>query len=250
MFHVIGITPIAPIRLEPTHRSEMVSQLLFGEMAELLNRDGDFLQVRTVFDEYVGWVQANQVTDVLQSWLEKSKIDGYLDRVTSITLAGQPMVVYPGTPVWRGDSLAGMKIDYGTLPKLKLKRRTKTALQNATAIYLNTSYLWGGKTTAGTDCSGFVQQVYKLFGIDLPRDAYQQATVGEVIGFLEESKPGDLAFFDNAEGRITHVGILLGPNKIIHASGQVRIDMIDSQGIKQKLSRKRTHFLRIIKRVW
>ncbi|SDZ83366.1 Cell wall-associated hydrolase, NlpC family [Arachidicoccus rhizosphaerae] len=250
MFHVIGITPIAPIRQEPSHRAEMVSQLLFGEVAELLNRDGDFLQVRTVFDQYVGWVQASQVGDVLESWREKTTVIGYLDRPLTIKVGGQPMCIYPGSPVWKSDTIAGLKLDYGKLPSIRTKRKSKAGLQQAVMAYMNTSYLWGGKTTAGTDCSGLVQQVYKLFGINLPRDAYQQAEVGEVVGFLEESQPGDLAFFDNAEGRITHVGILLGPNKIIHASGQVRIDMIDSQGIKQKISRKRTHFLRIIKRVW
>lgn len=250
MFHVIGITPVAPIRLEPSHRSEMVSQLLFGEMAELLNRDGDFLQVRTVYDQYVGWIQANQITDVLESWLEKTKIEGYADKSATILVRGKPMVIFPGTPLWSAATLAGIPVAYGDLKAVKAKRRSKKGLQDATALYMNTSYLWGGKTVAGTDCSGFVQQVYKLFGTDLPRDAYQQAEVGEVVGFLEESMPGDLAFFDNELGQITHVGILLGPNKIIHASGQVRIDMIDSQGIKQKLSGQRTHFLRIIKRVW
>lgn len=250
MFHVIGITPISPLRLAPSHRAEMVSQLLFGEMAELLNRDGDFVQVRTVFDQYVGWVQASQVTDVLESWLEKSKILGYIDCATTIKFAGGPMLIYPGTPIWKCQTLAGIKVDYGVLPSLKPKHKTKRSLQKAAMAYMNTAYLWGGKTTAGTDCSGFVQQVFKLFGTDLPRDAYQQVAHGEVIGFLEESMPGDLAFFDNEEGSITHVGILLAPNKIIHSSGQVRIDMIDSQGIKQKASGKRTHFLRIIKRVW
>jgi len=250
MFHVIGITPIAPLRQEPSHRAEMVSQLLFGEMAELLNRDGDFLQIRTVFDQYVGWVQANQVTEVLESWREKATMMGYMDQPAIIRVAGQPMQLYPGTPVWKTDSLGGLKLDYGKLPSIRTKRKSKAGLQQAAMTYMNSSYLWGGKTTAGTDCSGFVQQVYKLFGVHLPRDAYQQAEIGEVVGFLEESEPGDLAFFDNEEGRITHVGILLAPNKIIHASGQVRIDLIDSQGIKQKISGKRTHFLRIIKRVW
>lgn len=250
MFHVIGITPIAPIRLEPSHRSEMVSQLLFGELAELLGRDGEFIKVRTVFDQYVGWIQAVQVTDAMESWLEKNKIEGYIDRTSTILMSGQPMTIFPGTPIWTGTSLAGLKLDYGETRPAKLKRKSKKALKDAVTTYMNTAYLWGGRTVAGVDCSGFVQQVYKLFGTDLPRDAYQQATQGEFVGFLEESRPGDLAFFDNEEGRIIHVGILLGPNRIIHASGQVRIDMIDSQGIKQKASGKRTHFLRIIKRVW
>ena len=250
MFHVIGVTPIAPIRAEASHRSEMVSQLLFGELAELLNREGDFIQIRTVYDQYVGWVQAVQVADAWQTWLDKAKITGYIDKESSIKIGGQRMLVYPGTPIWNEGTMPGIKLDLCGVKPSRLKRKSKAGLAAMTAQYLNTSYLWGGKTPAGTDCSGFVQQVYKLFGTDLPRDAYQQAEIGEVVGFLEESMPGDLAFFDNEEGRITHVGILLGPNKIIHASGQVRIDMIDSQGIKQKVSRKRTHFLRIIKRVW
>ena len=115
--------------------------------------------------------------------------------------------------------------------------------------FLGTAYLWGGKSIFGVDCSGFVQQLYKLFGIFLPRDAYQQAEVGELVGFLQEAKLGDLAFFDNDEGRITHVGMLLSDRLIMHASGNVRIDPIDHAGIIHRITGKRTHHLRLIKRV-
>jgi gamma-D-glutamyl-L-lysine dipeptidyl-peptidase len=119
--------------------------------------------------------------------------------------------------------------------------------QNALG-FLDTPYLWGGKTACGIDCSGFSQQVFKQFGIKLPRDSYQQAEAGEVVGFLMEAQCGDLAFFDNEEGRITHVGIMLGNDEIIHSSGKVRIDKIDSQGIINSETGARTHKLRIIKR--
>jgi cell wall-associated NlpC family hydrolase len=118
-----------------------------------------------------------------------------------------------------------------------------------TLLYENVPYLWGGKSSFGIDCSGFVQQVFKLFGKHLLRDTYQQATQGESIGFLQEVQCGDLAFFDNAEGRIVHVGILLNSETIIHASGNVRVDTMDSYGIINRNTGMRTHQLRVIKRV-
>jgi cell wall-associated NlpC family hydrolase len=114
--------------------------------------------------------------------------------------------------------------------------------------YLNTSYLWGGKSVFGIDCSGYAQMTYKFLNKQIPRDAWQQAEKGEAVNFLQEAKCGDLAFFDNEDGRITHVGILLSDNEIIHSSGKVRIDKIDTQGILNLETRQRTHKLRIIKR--
>jgi cell wall-associated NlpC family hydrolase len=117
-----------------------------------------------------------------------------------------------------------------------------------TGQYLNTAYLWGGRSIYGIDCSGFTQQVFRFLNIVLPRDAYQQAALGEVVGFLQEAVAGDLAFFDNADGKITHVGIMLDAATVIHASGRVRIDDIDNFGIINRDTGERTHQLRIIKR--
>jgi gamma-D-glutamyl-L-lysine dipeptidyl-peptidase len=114
---------------------------------------------------------------------------------------------------------------------------------------LNSPYLWGGKTPFGIDCSGFTQMAYKLAGIKLRRDAWQQAEQGHTINLLEETEPGDLAFFDNDEGNIVHVGIILRDHKIIHAAGKVRIDSIDHYGINNKELKKYTHKLRLIKRM-
>ncbi len=133
------------------------------------------------------------------------------------------------------------KVIFGKLPKSHL---IETAIP-----YLNTPYLWGGKSPFGIDCSGFTQMVYKLNGYKLFRDASQQATQGEALSFIEESEPGDLAFFDNDEGKITHVGIIMEDNYIIHAHGKVRIDRLDHSGIFNYEMRNHTHRLRVIKRI-
>jgi cell wall-associated NlpC family hydrolase len=124
----------------------------------------------------------------------------------------------------------------------------KFLIENA-LIYLNAPYLWGGRSPFGIDCSGFTQLVYRLQGIKLPRDAYQQAEVGNTLSFIEESEEGDLAFFDNTEGKIIHVGIIMKNNYIIHASGKVRIDRIDQQGIFNSSLKTHTHKLRLIKSI-
>src|SRR5690606_835553 len=138
MIYVIAVTPIVPIRQEASHPSEMVSQLLFGETAELLEASGDFYRIRTVFDQYEGWVQANQLGQLPHGWVEKTRLAGYLDRVTIIRVAGQPMTVYPGTPVWEATSLAGLRLNYGAAAPVKTKRKSLTGLKNAVMGYMNT----------------------------------------------------------------------------------------------------------------
>ena len=127
--------------------------------------------------------------------------------------------------------------------------KDKSQLLKTAFSYLNAPYLWGGKTPFGIDCSGFTQMVYKLNGYRILRDASQQATQGEALSFIEESEPGDLAFFDNSEGHITHVGIIMPNNYIIHAHGKVRIDRLDHSGIYNEEKRQHTHKLRVIKKI-
>ena len=116
-------------------------------------------------------------------------------------------------------------------------------------MYLNSPYLWGGRSPFGIDCSGFTQMVFKLNGIKLPRDAYEQAEIGKTLNFIEETQKGDLAFFDNEEGKIIHTGIIIDKNKIIHSSGKVRIDNLDHYGIFNAETGKYSHNLRLIKKV-
>lgn len=252
MSFVMPVVAVCPMRKEAAHRSEMVSQLLFGELATVLETAGDFVRVHTLYDAYEGWCQQSQLVFFEEAPVTHSN---QLSKEWSsvVTVNGERMMIGMGTPLNLFSenklSLPGYHFEYSALAWQVGESAFETDSIAAIAKqYLHTAYLWGGRTVFGIDCSGFAQQVFRHFGIGLPRDAYQQAAIGETVGFLQEVRCGDLAFFDNSEGRITHVGIMLSADSIIHASGQVRIDPIDNMGIVHAKTGKRTHQLRIIKR--
>lgn len=251
MTHVACIVAAAPVRAAASHRSEMVNQLLLGEFAQVIENTKDFTKIRGLYDGYEGWIQSSQLCEIDAATAASQPIR-YTTSVTDVMeMNGVLVRLSFATPVYaEAKQLAKYTFSYmgsnGSMPPFTFNPDTLAA--NARA-YLNTPYLWGGRSSFGIDCSGFTQQVYKLAGIHLLRDASQQATQGEVVGFLQEARCGDLAFFDNEEGKITHVGILLNSDEIIHASGRVRIDKIDNEGIVNGDTGERTHRLRIIKRV-
>ena len=250
MNYVACIVAVAPLRKEAAHRSEMVSELLLGEYAEVLESTKDFARVKCLSDDYEGWCQKVQLTEVTN--VESTNL--FLHKAIGIAkLNGRDCHISLGTPLYSTNEI----ISFGKFAVQYPSRYTCDAtknefnsenIQHIAEQFLNAPYLWGGKSVFGIDCSGFTQQVFKLFNIKLPRDAYQQAEIGDIIGFLQETKCGDLAFFDNEEGKITHVGILINSETIIHASGKVRIDKIDNAGIISSDTGERTHRLRIIKR--
>ena len=253
MSDVICCVPVSPLRSEPSHRSEMVSQLLFGEVCIIIEKAPDnWIRIKSEYDSYEGWCQLSHVTAYTQN---SGSSKAYSRQwVTTIRYNDQPMYI----PF--GSSLNGIekgvlrwnkeRVDYDG--ELWLPAKTvadETTIRNIAFMYLNTPYLWGGKSVFGIDCSGYSQAIFKFLGITLQRDAYQQATQGQVVGFLQEAVCGDLAFFDNEEGKITHVGLLLNDHEIIHASCKVRVDKIDNMGIVNSENNQRTHKLRIVKRM-
>lgn len=251
MHYVIPIVAICPMRLQASHRSEMVSQLLMGEAATILEMETDFIRVRSLYDEYEGWCQRSQLAILEELPATDQGTLLSKDQNNIVMMDDTPVNVGAGTPLTflRDLQWGGYIFRYeGKIWDTQHVVFNEKTILEITHLYLNAPYLWGGRSITGIDCSGFSQQVYRFFGKVLPRDAYQQAALGESIGFLQETRCGDLAFFDNAEGKITHVGILLSPDKIIHASGQVRIDAIDNMGIIHSKTGMRTHQLRIIKR--
>lgn len=255
MIRAICCVPVSPLRAEPSHRTEMVSQLLFGECCEILDQTGrDWYRVRADDDGYEGWCQPAQVAEVEGKDFEVTGYGLTPDWVTALEYNGHPMMV----PM--GSRLTAMKDGRAHWHKSRVHYNGEVwdpgiaatdpkAIRQLTSKFLNTPYLWGGRSVFGIDCSGFTQTVLKFLGVSLLRDACLQAGQGEPVGFLEETRTGDLAFFDNEEGRITHVGILLSPQEIIHSSGKVRIDKIDNMGILQSETFQRTHHLRVIKRL-
>ena len=241
---------VVPCRENPNDRAEMVTQLLFGDCFEVLEIQEKWVRIKTMYDDYEAWICRKQYQpisidefDALTS--EKTQVAGTGLSVVE-SFSGQQILPQGATlPHFAKGKLRIEKKEYifkGNTATLDKKNLVDYALS-----FLNTPYLWGGKTIFGIDCSGFTQVVYKMCGIQLPRDAYQQAKLGEVVSFVSSAKAGDLAFFDNEEGRITHVGILLGDGTIIHASGKVRIDPIDHQGIFNRELNKYTHNLRVVK---
>jgi len=246
----VCIVSICPIRKEPSHTSEMVSQLLFGEFLEVLETGTTFTRIRCLYDEYEGWIQTVQFDKVTQKTAALKPLGYTYKHKSKAILKDDKLYLSVATPVFHEIPTAHFVLQYDNPLIWTVDEDLKDdyIIKSIALLYLNTPYLWGGKSSSGIDCSGFTQQVLKLMGVILKRDAYQQAEQGEVVGFLQEARCGDLAFFDNEEGRITHTGIMLSSETIIHASGRVRIDSIDNMGIINSDTGKRTHKLRVIKR--
>lgn len=234
--------PLVPGRREPSDKSEMITQLLFGEMYEVLDLQKKWVLVRNTADNYECWIDRKQHTAI------EKKVD-FDQTVRSafapIACEDQLWFLPAGSKVALGEfSIGNKKFTFeGSDDQPK-----RDPLHYANKL-IGAPYLWGGKSILGIDCSGFVQVVYSCCGIQMPRDAYQQAEVGETIDFVETANAGDIAYFDNEEGNITHVGIMLDGERIIHASGSVRIDRIDHEGIYNSETKKYSHSLRIVKRV-
>jgi hypothetical protein len=252
MFAICNLS-IIPLRAEPSDRSEIVSQVLYGEHFEIIETQQQWSKIRLQFDDYEGWVDSKQyqvISEKSFNELSKDAIILNADLVEYVTNSANVLL-----PIPLGASLSFLhhsEINIGNFEFEGMRIsgvKPKSDLISTAYTYLNAPYLWGGKTPFGIDCSGFTQMVYKLNGYKLLRDASQQSTQGDALSFIEESEPGDLAFFDNEEGNIIHVGIIMENNYIIHASGKVRIDRLDHLGIYNAEQNRHTHRLRVIKKI-
>ncbi|MCF8231030.1 MAG: C40 family peptidase [Bacteroidales bacterium] len=247
---------LVPVRSYPSDEAEMTTQLLFGDLFQVTRQYNNWVYIRQEFDNYEGWIDEKQYTPLEEKTyrtLIKLPTSVCLDFVNYLSSNKNNFLI----PVLIGTSLPGFvketfyigdtiyTYEGETLPPDTTPERN-AIIENA-MVFRSAPYLWGGKSPFGVDCSGFTQIVYKASGFRLLRDASQQVHQGENVHLLSEAAPGDLAFFDNEEGRITHTGILITQDRIIHASGLVRIDYIDHQGIYNQEKGRYTHNLRLIK---
>ncbi len=253
----ICILPLVPVREKPSDRSQMINQLLFGDVVAIKDQYKSWLFAETLHDGYAGWVDEKQVTPFVDTYFAQLEEETPVFLNTEFTRAtgpnGENLVLTLGSrlPLFRNNRFMLGEKEY-QLPenisvltgKQPAKKITETARK-----YLGSSFLWGGRSFFGTDCSGFTQIVFRMCGYPLQRDASQQAEHGTLVNFVEEARQGDLAFFENEEGSIIHVGILLDNQEIIHSSGQVRTDTVDHEGIFRTDLKKYTHKLRFIKRI-
>ncbi len=258
MNYGINLNSIIPLRAEPDDRSEMVSQLLIGESFTYTDKKSSFYKISNSMDNYTGWIDEKSITSITPD--EYNELNKQSSFITTIPLAeafdltSKCIIRIPGgSRLPNCDSIGRFGLheykfqihrDF-ILPESEVRR---DGLLLTASAFINAPYLWGGKTVMGIDCSGFTQIVFRMHGIKLPRDSKDQAQLGESVG-LSNAQPGDLVFFQNNEGKVVHVGILLEKQRIIHASGRVKIERIDEQGIYSDEYGRYTHTFHSIRRI-
>ncbi len=250
--------PVMPVRSEPSHKAEQTNQLLFGEKMEISEvNNKDWAHIHNSWDGYEGWCKISQLATINKKeykkevkYLAASHTDKLIFPTGQMSLPmgcelrgfkGGKMEVMNGKGKFKGKKL-----------KVEDLSLTQDAVKNAAMEYMHAPYQWGGRSILGIDCSGLTQMVFRLCNHAIPRDAGDQANAGKLVDFLQHAECGDLAFFDNKDGKIVHVGILLDNQTILHATdtaGRVVIDRIDQAGIISTSLRMRTHNLRFVKRM-
>lgn len=258
--YVVNHCTVTPVRQEPSEGSEQLTQLLFGEVCEVLERLSRWTKIRSTVDGQEGWVDFKMLTSTDIQYLMSD-----IRTVVSVPMAvatdmetGEELMLTLGTrlPNYAHGTFEvfNKKFLINPMQAMKLVNAGATGAEICAVAQslLNAPYLWGGKNVMGMDCSGFTQVVYSVFGVNLLRNAREQITQGVLVPSLTEAQAGDLAFFDHADRdpqatNVSHVGILLDNKKIIHCSGCVHVDDIDEMGIHLP-NGELTHHLVQIKR--
>ena len=248
MLFGICLLSIVPMRAEPRDTSELVSQVIYGESFKIIEKRANWSLIKLSFDNYNGWIDNKQLVEIEKKVYDSinSEINIYsADLIEFIQIRNNGLLTIP-----LGSTLNTLKLFNHSFDGNRIStKHAKENLVKTSLLLINSPYLWGGRTPFGIDCSGFTQIIYKINGYKIDRDAKDQVKLGVVLSFIEESEPGDLAFFDNKEGDIVHVGIIMEDNHIIHAHGHVRIDRLDQTGIYNVDTRKHSHKLRVIKKI-
>ncbi|TVR71012.1 MAG: hydrolase Nlp/P60 [Marinilabiliales bacterium] len=258
MEYGVSLLPVIPLRTNPSEKSEMITQLLFGEYVKIVDKEGQWWMVEFPDDSYQGWTTGKMLTPVTEEQaVRAAETDA---RVTAnlilpvaprdtedISLIPAGSILNEYKPASNSFTAGSKLFSCRQQPLFYDPESLRFKVDEVAESFINIPYLWGGKNPFGIDCSGLTQVIMRIFGIKIPRDARKQVDRGNPVSFITEAEPGDLAFFDNEEGEIIHTGIIVSNQQIIHASGCVRKDRIDHQGIYNSAVKRYTHRLRVIK---
>lgn len=256
-YYGIALLSMIPMRKEPKEQAEMVSQLLFGECYKVMNESNGFFQIKNAYDNYDGWIDRAMHREIPEEYF--NQLNSEEPVVQSCLLMSIGRKGFPPVQILAGSTLPGFdkkknRLDInGDIYEVKWTSGEQNiqgfdSIAKTASVFLNSPYLWGGRSVFGCDCSGFVQVLYKIHGIHIDRDAYQQAKQGRPIASLSDAKTGDLAFFADDNGRVYHTGMVIAPSEIIHSSGYVHIDRLDEKGIFNYQKQQYTHRLHSIRR--
>ena len=254
MYGICNLSVVA-LRADESDKSEMINQVLFGEHFTVLENNQNWSKIKLAFDGFEGWIDNKQFQIISEEFyyqINEEQETYSREIVDVISNTKNEILTIPvgaSLPYFNGKNFSINTVNYFFEGDTISGEQGKNSIKQFAFLFLNTPFLWGGKSPFGIDCSGFTQLVYKLCGYQLLRNASEQASQGEVLSFIEESEPGDLAFFDDEDGEIIHVGIILDDYHIIHAHGKVRIDTLDHSGIFNADLQKHTHKLRVIKKL-